>query len=507
MEVQVNGEDISPEEFLEGAGWCTIGSKTQANRANAQSNNQTGAHSRTGEGADGNRQRSRQQQRNVRQQVIRNSKMPLLPRSDFKIVVRPRGGLDVATTGTVRRASAIYRAANAPAHEAGEDTVCSNNHQNIIVVSTPHATHAAKYRQLQAITVGYRRHEVSAYETAPDYTVKGIIKGIPLEEDAKSIHTNIVHARNPQALAAKRLSNTTTVIVAFEGPRVPTYVMYGGALLRCVLYRKQIDMCRCCGRLGHRMDVCPNPQDKVCRGCDAPNPGPDHQCSPRCKLCGGTHMTADRNCRARYKTPYVVTKRQWGRRRAAEEAEAAATTGPAGKPRSRSRTRSQSRSRSRSRTPGPQQHQKRRARSRTPRGTPTGDTKTAESVSFADAVKGKRAPNAEAGGKTPTKIETEIAQLTQAMQAMKRQIEHMQAQIRAKDELIQQLQSAANSETDPQAMQETQEEPTEDDEVEGPDTKRRPAPTPLKAARLKRTRAAIRDARLEALEGRLSSLE
>ncbi|KAH7932671.1 hypothetical protein HPB49_000591 [Dermacentor silvarum] len=91
--------------------------------------------------------------------------MPLLPRSDFKIVVRPRGGLDVATTGTVRLASAIYRAANVPAQEAGEDTVCSNNRQNIIVVSTPHATHAAKYRQLEAITIGDRPHEVSAYET------------------------------------------------------------------------------------------------------------------------------------------------------------------------------------------------------------------------------------------------------------------------------------------------------------------------------------------------------
>ncbi|KAH7970826.1 hypothetical protein HPB49_015826 [Dermacentor silvarum] len=74
------------------------------------------------------------QQRNVKQQVIRNSKMPLLLRSDFKIVIRPRGGLDVATTGTVRLASAIYRAANVPAQEAGEDTVCSNNRQNIIVL-------------------------------------------------------------------------------------------------------------------------------------------------------------------------------------------------------------------------------------------------------------------------------------------------------------------------------------------------------------------------------------
>ncbi|KAL1479352.1 hypothetical protein MTO96_051915 [Rhipicephalus appendiculatus] len=128
------------------------------------------------------------------------------------------------------------------------------------------------------LIIGDGRHEVSAYETAPDYTVKGIIKGIPLEEDARSIHTNIVHARNPHALAAKRLSNTPLT-------QAPTT--------------------------------------------SAP---------PRCKLCGGTHMTVDRNCCARYKTPYIVTKRQWERRRAAEEAGAAATTDPAGKSRSRSRT-------------------------------------------------------------------------------------------------------------------------------------------------------------------------
>ncbi|KAH8026819.1 hypothetical protein HPB51_025196 [Rhipicephalus microplus] len=179
MEVQVNGEDISPEEFLEGTDRCTIGSKTQVNRANAQSNTQYGAPSCTGEGTDCNRQRSRRRPRNIKQQDIRNSKMPLLSRSNFKTVIRPRGGLDGATTGTVRLASAIYRAANVPAQEAGEDTVCLNNHQNIIIVSTPHASHADKYRQLQGINIGDRHHKVSAYETAPYNTVKGIIKGIP----------------------------------------------------------------------------------------------------------------------------------------------------------------------------------------------------------------------------------------------------------------------------------------------------------------------------------------
>ncbi|KAH7981514.1 hypothetical protein HPB49_025114 [Dermacentor silvarum] len=293
MQVQVNMEDISPEEFLEGNGWCTIRYKTQSNRETAQSNTQNGAHSHTGEGANGNRQRSRQQQRNVKQQVIRNSKI--------------------------------------------------------------------------------------AYETAPDYTVKGIIRRIPLEEDAKSIHTNIIHGRNPHAVAAKRLSNTKTVIVAFEGPRVPSYV------------------------------------------------------------------------------------------RAAEEAEEAAkATSSAAKSRLRSRTHSRGRSRSQSRTPD--SRKQRRLRSRTPRRIATRDTETIEKVSWADAVSVKRAPTAKAGDKTPAKTETKIAKLTQEIKALQKQIEHMQTQIRAKDELIEQLQHAVKSGTDTEAMQETQEELIGADEVVCPDT-------------------------------------
>ncbi|KAL1442528.1 hypothetical protein MTO96_030730 [Rhipicephalus appendiculatus] len=139
------------------------------------------------------------------------------------------------------------------------------------------------------------------------------------------------------------------------------------------LYRKQVDMCHCCGRLGHRMDVCPNPQDKVCRGCDAPlTQAPTTSACPMASCAGGTHMTADRNCRARYKTPYIVTKRQWERRRAAEEAEAAATTDPAGRsPAQDPGPPVEAAPDPRSRTPGPRKQQQRGARSCTPGWTPT----------------------------------------------------------------------------------------------------------------------------------------
>lgn len=142
-------------------------------------------------------------------------------------------------------------------------------------------------------------------------------------------------------------------------------------MLRCTLYRKQIDVCQQCGRVGHRMDVCPNPQDRVCRGCGASNPDSNHECTPTCRLCGGAHPTADKACKARFKTPYLVKKRRGDRRRAAAEAALELQQqnydgefAPASRSSSRSRSRawsagsrprqqSQSRSRSRSRTPGP----------------------------------------------------------------------------------------------------------------------------------------------------------
>ncbi|CAN7982343.1 unnamed protein product, partial [Ixodes pacificus] len=72
------------------------------------------------------------------------------------------------------------------------------------------------------------------------------------------------------------------------------------------------ETCNTCGRLGHRADVCPSPDNKKCRGCGAANPPEDHKCDPRCTLCGKGHLTGDKKCREKFKTPYLLRKRQWG---------------------------------------------------------------------------------------------------------------------------------------------------------------------------------------------------
>ncbi|XP_065293053.1 uncharacterized protein [Dermacentor albipictus] len=106
------------------------------------------------------------------------------------------------------------------------------------------------------------------------------------------------------------------VIVLFAGQKVPNYVKYGSILVRCGLYRKHFDVCRQCGKVGHRRDVCPNPNTRVCFGCGIVNPSEDHkhECKPKWKLCGGQHPTGERECKNKYKMPYVVKKRQWERK-------------------------------------------------------------------------------------------------------------------------------------------------------------------------------------------------
>ncbi|KAG0439500.1 hypothetical protein HPB47_016620 [Ixodes persulcatus] len=49
------------------------------------------------------------------------------------------------------------------------------------------------------------------------------------------------------------------------------------------------------------------------------NPKESHVCSnPKCSLCGGNHLTANKECKARFKTPYVVRKRRWERQQREE---------------------------------------------------------------------------------------------------------------------------------------------------------------------------------------------
>ncbi|KAH8022754.1 hypothetical protein HPB51_004841 [Rhipicephalus microplus] len=245
--------------------------------------------------------------------------MPLnLPREEQKIVIRPRGGLFLAKLEADIVMSAVITAANVPKSTAKADTICINPTQNIIVISTPDEERARYYASVRSLYIGGRSYETHAYCTTPHGTVKGVIRGITVENTAEDLHENIVNQANPQALEAHKIGNTTSIVILFAGTKVPNYIKYGSIIVKCGLYRQHHNVCKTCGKIDHRADVCPTPETKICFACGAPNPTADHaaRCKPRCKLCNGAHATGTEGCTNKYKVPFVVTQRRWERRNA-----------------------------------------------------------------------------------------------------------------------------------------------------------------------------------------------
>ncbi|XP_077541081.1 uncharacterized protein LOC144153303 [Haemaphysalis longicornis] len=239
------------------------------------------------------------------------------------------------------------------------------------------------------------------------------------------INDAIVTKYNPLALEAHRIGNTTAVIDLFEGPKVPR-----AALLKCGLYKKHHEVCKCCGKVGHRIDVCPNPEAKVCFACGAANPNTEHEatCKPRCKLCGGAHPTGERACKNKFKVPFVVTKRQWERKAEEQQQQQKerlpnASDFPPWHARRESRRRSESRQRSAS-----------RGRNASRRRTPS---QRGEKITWTEVAKGA------SSGKTPSVTQRqgneEPVTRSEAIEIIKANNEKIHAKLKEHDEMIKRI--------------------------------------------------------------------
>ncbi|KAH8035729.1 hypothetical protein HPB51_008096 [Rhipicephalus microplus] len=279
QQIAMEGDDVTPEE-LQGNGWFSVLKRRQESRAKSHAARQPGT--QRGATATPNATLRR---------VAAASRLPAMPRSHNRVIVRPGGGLNVQACSPHRILAALTMAAQLAPSVTEEDIICPNSMQNIFVVSTPSATNAAAYSRVTEIILTDQRHPVTAYLSPAGITSRG-----------------------PTGSASHQ--NTGTVILIFNGLKVPNYVYCGQVIYRCTLYKRQIDTCRTCGQVGHRQDVCPTPSTKVCDHCGhLPTDNP-HVCNqPVCALCGEAHFTGDRECRHRYQLPYLVRRRRQRRRR------------------------------------------------------------------------------------------------------------------------------------------------------------------------------------------------
>ncbi|KAH8032108.1 hypothetical protein HPB51_023218 [Rhipicephalus microplus] len=180
-----------------------------------------------------------------------------------------------------------------------------------MIMSTPSLANAKEYSNIEEIMTNEKSYATAAYVTAPKNTSKGVIHGIPKYGNQEDIEKSLVNQRNRTILRARRMGLTDSVVIVFEGLFVPYFVYYHGAEYRCFLYKKQYETCTTCGRIGHRADVCPQPDSKKCRGSGVLNPTENHQCVPRCSLCGKGHLTGNKKCKELFRTPYLLKKRWW----------------------------------------------------------------------------------------------------------------------------------------------------------------------------------------------------
>ncbi|KAG0431302.1 hypothetical protein HPB47_021899 [Ixodes persulcatus] len=237
-------------------------------------------------------------------QATRQKRLPTLPVDDYRVVIRPRDGLNFSAWTTNKITQAIIAMAQLSAAKMAQATIRIHRDQNLVVVSTPNMESSTRVQQISALTLGTKQYEVTAYLAVPDNSCRGVISGVETRPTAEELTENL-RATGINILYARMMGQTNTAVITFEGIRVPRFVYLSGGEYPCRPYQPRQQVCGVCLGLGDRTDVCPQPEQSRCTTCGAPGGAmEDHECTAHCVNCGGEHPATDPRCPARQRAPY-----------------------------------------------------------------------------------------------------------------------------------------------------------------------------------------------------------
>ncbi|XP_042150175.1 uncharacterized protein LOC120849945 [Ixodes scapularis] len=238
--------------------------------------------------------------------------LPPLPIEDYKVVVRPLDGLNLGAWGPDQVYRAIKLAAKLTPLETAEIKTRLRKDQNLAVVSTPSVDTLERLCNISSIALGEKQFRVKPYAAMPDDSCKGVISGLTSRPSSEWL-TEELNARNTNyiVLNARMMGSTTSAIITFHGLRVPRLVYIDGGEFECRVYRPKKQVCTKCLGLGHREDVCPQPEKQRCPKCGTEGSAMDsHECEAKCVNCCGAHPATDPRCPARQRAPYNKSRVQ-----------------------------------------------------------------------------------------------------------------------------------------------------------------------------------------------------
>ncbi|KAL1446950.1 hypothetical protein MTO96_044438 [Rhipicephalus appendiculatus] len=173
-------------------------------------------------------------------------KLPPLPRSDLKIVLRPKKGLAIIEYSTHLISRAIAAACEPHPHCTGSDFIARiRPGSNIIIVSTPHEETARVLRRVDTLTLGGKNYEFNTYVPAPEGTLRGVIHGIEPGTPSEELLANLrVRTQGVKVHSARMLGNSNTAVITFDGTMIPRYVLFYGGEVACHPYKATRQVCK-----------------------------------------------------------------------------------------------------------------------------------------------------------------------------------------------------------------------------------------------------------------------
>ncbi|KAH7978187.1 hypothetical protein HPB49_004782 [Dermacentor silvarum] len=258
----------------------------------------------TSGGAGGRGTASDQKSADVERRSRPRQRAPPLPRNDIKIILKPKPGLAVRDLKTYEVARAIMEAAggSAAGFKCDDMIIHLRPGSNIVIVSTALEEHGKRIEKIKHLNLNGKSHPMSTYVTTPEYLLKGVIHGINTDVTDDEIIDNIcVRTQGVEVLQARRLGESKTVLLMFDGDVLPRYVYLFGGETPCVPYQPTRQYCRTCQETGHRTDVCPKAVTSQCAQCGMGDPPQDHVCKTTCAFCGGEHATGAPECQKKLK--------------------------------------------------------------------------------------------------------------------------------------------------------------------------------------------------------------